>query len=107
MRDTPAAVFGWPSVQEGVGTTFTSKAGCYVMCAAAEDLSFFESVHADPAKLRLPTTASSPVLNHSRSCSYITFQTNERDTPKSAVGLQHGSSGGTQVADSDRLQPDK
>ena len=117
-RDTPAAVFGWPSVHEvrkrpafgasfenlktnvcqdrlgtnvkemlkrtaflqGAGTTFTSKAGCYVMCAAAENLAFFASVAVDSTKkLRLPGSggpaAPPAVLNRSRS--YITFQTNE------------------------------
>jgi hypothetical protein len=47
-RRTPAAVFGWPSVHEGAGTTATSKAGCYVMCAAGVPL--FELVHL-PASL--------------------------------------------------------
>ena len=42
-----------------------------------------------PAIASYTVKSSSPVLNRSRS--YITFQTNEGDTPKSAVGLQHGS----------------
>jgi hypothetical protein len=88
-RDTPAAVFGWPSTHEGAGTTFVSKAGCYVMCAATENLGFFASVVADHTKLRLPSTAATRPLNRSRN--YVTFQTNEGDTPKSAIGLQHGS----------------
>lgn len=66
-RDTPAAVFGWPSVHEGSGTTAASKAGCYVMCAAAENLGFMASVAVDDeTKLRLPGTATTRPLNRSR-----------------------------------------
>ena len=65
-RDTPAAVFGWPSVHEGSGTTAASKAGCYVMCAAAENLAFFASVAVDETKLRLPGAAATRPLNRSR-----------------------------------------
>ena len=72
-RNTPAAVFGWPSTHEGAGTTAVSKAGCYVMCAAAENLSLFASVLSKA--VRLPAAAVLRTLNASKN--YITFQTSE------------------------------
>jgi len=85
-RELPAAVFGWPSSDEGVGTASVSRAGCYVMCAAAENLSFLNRVRS--IRVRLP---GAPALPLNLSKYYVTFQTNEGDTPKSAVSFFGGS----------------
>ena len=71
--NAPNAVFGWPSTHEGAGTTAVSKAGCYVMCAAAENLSLFATVLSKA--VRLPAAAVLRTLNASKN--YITFQTSE------------------------------
>ena len=58
------------------------------MCAAAENLSFLSAVEKSSTPTRLPAGVA-PTRALNRSKSYVTFQTNEGDTPKSAIGLQH------------------
>jgi hypothetical protein len=58
---------------------------------AAENLSFMAAVKrsSKPGAARLPGITSTKRLNRSKL--YVTFQTNEGDTPKAAIGLEHGS----------------
>lgn len=90
----PAAVFGWAE-PEPVYARRVSRDGGYVVCAAAPNLSFQVSVgtkypalangkdnqpfHLPPA----PITTLHPIA-------YVTFETNEGDTPKIAASWQSG-----------------
>jgi hypothetical protein len=79
-------VFGWAEPEPDM-TMSTSKVGGAVLCDAAPNLSFW-------ARLPSPYPAfpynSNPAIALDRSKYYVTFQTNEGDTPKIAASLQGG-----------------
>jgi hypothetical protein len=102
----PAAVFGW-SEPEDVYCGRISKDGNYILCAGAPNLSFWARVPtaSSPILLR-PLRKDSPFPRGEggrgvrfprgeggrgvRNKYYVTFQTNEGDTPKIVAGLMGG-----------------
>jgi hypothetical protein len=76
--DRPAGIYGW-SEPEFLYTERVSRGGNFVMCSAASNTSFWAKV---PARgdLRLPI--SPPRSKPLEAKFYLTFQTNEGDTPK-------------------------
>ncbi len=84
--DRPAGVFGWAE-PEGVYCDRVTSSGNFVVCAGAPNLSFWAHVPvAEPP--RLPTHPARTKRLESKY--YITFQTNEGDTPKIVAGLMSG-----------------
>jgi hypothetical protein len=84
----PSAVpslFGWAEPEPAM-TLATSKGGGAVMCDAAPNLSFWLHVASQPPAL--PFNSNGVAFEAERV--YITWQTNEGDTPKIAAGLQAG-----------------
>jgi hypothetical protein len=88
----PVAVFGWAE-PEPLFAHRVSKDGGYVVCAAAPNLSFHSAIGK-----AIPSLANNNrpfVLPHApkmelKPITYVTFETNEGDTPKEASAWQGG-----------------
>ncbi len=90
----PAAVFGWAE-PEPVYARRLSRDGSYVECAGAPNLSFQAAVGkaipalgngGDDRPFQLPPAPPTKL----RPIAYVTFETNEGDTPKIAASWQAG-----------------
>lgn len=76
--DRPAAVYGW-SEPEWNYCNRVSRAGNFVMCCGAPNMSFWAKVPSDgPARLPRQSTPGKQLQDKY----YVIFQTNEGDTPK-------------------------
>lgn len=82
---TVPSLFGWAEPEPDM-TMATSKGGGAVMCDGAPNLSFWAHVAASPPAL--PYHTNGVAMEKERI--YISWQTNEGDTPKIAAGLQAG-----------------
>jgi hypothetical protein len=78
-------VFGWAEPEPAM-TASTSVAGGSVVCDAAPNLSFW--LHVASKYPTLPYNARNTTLDPTKT--YVTFQTNEGDTPKILASIQGG-----------------
>ena len=88
----PVAVFGWAE-PEPLFAHRVSKDGGYVVCAAAPNLSFHAAVgKAVPALANMGKPFKLPPAPKVKlkPITYVTFETNEGDTPKEASAWQGG-----------------
>lgn len=83
--DVPS-LFGWAEPEPAM-TAATSKGGGAVVCDAAPNLSFW--LHVASAQPALPYNSDATIALESDHV-YISWQTNEGDTPKIAAALQGG-----------------
>ena len=96
-----SAIYGWTE-PESEYTLRVSAGGAYVLCSGAPNLSFWAYFAIAPDALhhafgRVARAASPPPLSPPSSApiikakTYVTFETNEGDTPKIVAGLFGGS----------------
>ena len=88
------AIYGWTE-PESEYTLRVSAGGAYVLCSGAPNLSFWAFFAIAPDALhhafgRVARRATSPPLTL-KTKTYVTFETNEGDTPKIVAGLFGGS----------------
>ena len=90
--ETLPAIYGW-SEPEAEYTLRVSKGGGYVLCSEAPNLSFWARLAAQglDGALGKAARATPPPAAPPRNKVYVTFQTNEGDTPKIVTGLMGGS----------------
>jgi hypothetical protein len=81
--DRPAGIYGW-SEPEFLYCERVSRGGNFVVCSAAPNTSFWAKV---PARKDLHLPSPPPRKRPLEAKYYITFQTNEGDTPKILAGL--------------------
>lgn len=90
--DRPAGVYGWAEPESGYCDR-VSRDGNFVVCAAAPNLSFWAKVPVAPSAPGRPGPAHLPVRPSTKALAdkfYLTFETNEGDTPKILAALQGG-----------------
>lgn len=85
--DPGKLIFGWAEPEPDM-TYSASKVGSAVLCDAAPNFSFWTHIASSYPTLPYNSNPSQAVINTSKN--YITFQTNEGDTPKILASLQGG-----------------